>query len=731
MLTKIIRAIGITLIISFSIISIFIAITAREIDDPQLKKVLSYPSFFEDRFYDVRMRLNINKSAKSEDLVLAAIDNQSLSEIGRWPWPRQRWADVIDKLKVYGAKVIAFDVFFSEPEISCNKMSPDSILAKSIQNFQDIEGNSIILPFSMTTYNKDSFNEIPEELFSNILTTKQAPDANLKVNKISKVVFPIKKLRDAGPSLGNVEAEEDTDGIFRHYKLLANVDGLYFPSFALLAYQKLKSTTGILEIPNQEEAIFKIKDSKINLNFKGETKVRWTGGPSTFEHIGIAKILNSPNDDKLMRKIFAGKAVFIGSTAFGAHDFRHTPIDAQLPGVFLHMNMTQMLLNKYFFKNRDRSALISWILLLSTTIIIIIVQVFGNAIFDLSTMLLLTLGMFFVDANYLTPNGYEVKLFFCLFSVISCYSWNTFLNFYLTTIEKKKIRGTFSHFVSPAIVDKMLENPELVKVGGEKKNITVFFSDVRDFTTISEQLTPEQLSHSLNIYMGKMTDIIFEEFGTLDKYIGDAIVAFWGAPIEISDHAYKAVRAAVKMVDILPEINREIQLYGCPEFKFGIGLNTGDCSVGNMGSDQIFSYTALGDNMNLGARLEGLCKFYGVKIMISEYTKNSIPDDRQNEFIFRELDKVQVKGKANAVVIYEVLDQNHHMYNFKEDLDSYHEAFALYQSQEFLKSKNILEELYLKHPDDKSCLRLKNACIEYIKSPPPSGWDGVTVYKEK
>ena len=220
----------------------------------------------------------------------------------------------------------------------------------------------------------------------------------------------------------------------------------------------------------------------------------------------------------------------------------------------------------------------------------------------------------------------------------------------------------------------MLANPDLVKVGGEKKNITVFFSDVRDFTSISEKLTPEELSSCLNQYMGVMTDIIFKTSGTLDKYIGDAIVAFWGAPLVVENHAYKAVKAAIEMIEVLPSINESFREQGFPEFKHGIGLNTGDCSVGNMGSDTIFQYTALGDSMNLGARLESLCKYYGVQLNISEFTKDAIPPELQKNLTFRILDKVRVKGKEEAVTIYEVLHPSH---PFMKDSEALQSTFLL------------------------------------------------------
>jgi len=228
-----------------------------------------------------------------------------------------------------------------------------------------------------------------------------------------------------------------------------------------------------------------------------------------------------------------------------------------------------------------------------------------------------------------------------------------------------------------------------------------------------------------------MTDTLFEHRGTLDKYIGDAMVAYWGAPVEFENHAYYAVKGAIQMIERLPSINEEFKRDGFPLFKHGIGLNTGDCSVGNMGSNQIFSYTALGDNMNLGARLESLCKFYGVQINISEYTKNAIPADMAKEFTFRTLDKVRVKGKENAVTIYEVLHPSHPLYNDHDSLSKHEEAFECYLNQRFEEAQNKFQELHEKYPEDKSFMRMYQICKDFKEVPPPPGWDGTYTHKEK
>ncbi|MCO4794488.1 MAG: CHASE2 domain-containing protein [Bacteriovoracaceae bacterium] len=731
MISKIIQYTGISIIVLFSALSIFFSLAQREIEDPKIRKIMSYTSFFEDRFYDLRMSLTLNKEKVDDRIVLAAIDDNSLTKIGRWPWSRSIWKDVIDKMQHFGAKVVGFDVFFSEPEKACNAESPDIIMAKTLQSFQEVPGNKIIIPYSLTSYPSDGFAEVPDTLYNFIMDTKQAQGMNLKQKWVGKNVFPIEPLANTEAALGHIGVEEDPDGIFRHYPVVANVDTLYFPSFAMSAYQLYTGDSPVLEMLTIGEHKLKLKSGTLSLNYKGEAKVRWFGARENFPSTSIYDILQAKESDKKMHGLLNGKIVFIGSTAFAAHDLRHTPVDPMLPGIYFHMNMVHMLLEGLFYVPEADSTLYSWIMLLSGTLIIILVMLLGNAVLDLFTINAIAIGFFFLDSYYLLPKGYEIKLFFALFSPVACYSWSTFLHFYLASKEKKYIKGTFSRFVAPAIVNQMLDNPDKVKIGGEKKNITVFFSDVRDFTSISEKLTPEELSICLNQYMGVMTDILFENYGTLDKYIGDAIVAYWGAPLEVENHAYHAIQSSLKMIDALPAINKRFEEQGFPQFSHGIGLNTGDCSVGNMGSDKIFSYTALGDNMNLGARAEALCKFYGVQLNITEYTKDAISPELQKEFKFRLLDKVRVKGKEIPVTLWEVLDKAHCLYDDQQGFDDYMEAFGAYQNQEFERAVGLLKPLHEKYPHDKSCKRVLEACEDFLKTPPPPDWDGVFTHTTK
>lgn len=738
MFFRIFQYFGISIIVAFCAGSILLSTSERDFGSVNEKSfLLTYASFFEDRFYDLRMRFTIDPNKKDDRMVLAAIDDHSLNKIGRWPWTRTKHAKIIDKLGTFGAKILAFDVFYSEPEVACNAESPDIVLANSIKNFQSTPGRKVILPYSVDL--KDSgpvdeenyFKDVPDQLLNYVLDTKQAQGANLQANLVGKKVYPIPMLANSDVGLSHIEAEADSDGVFRHYRLVTNVESIYFPSFGLQAYQFYTGDKPVVEIPSPESGILRTKKGVAYLNYNGETKVRWLGGLDHFPVVSIYDIFNAKDGDPKMTEIFKDKIVYIASTAFGAHDLRNTPVDSALPGVVFHMNMTHMLLEGKFFVSEFESAKYSWILLIVGSSLIIGTMLLGNAILDFAVVNVIIAGLLYIDTYYFIPKGYNLRLFFCLLSVVLCYSWSTFLHFYQSNKEKKKIKGTFSRYLAPSIVNDLLKNPDKVRLGGEKKNITVFFSDVRDFTSISEKLTPEQLTYCLNKYMTMMTDTLFEHQGTLDKYIGDAMVAYWGAPVDLENHPYWAIKGAIQMIERLPAINEEFKKEGFPTFKHGIGLNTGECSVGNMGSNQIFSYTALGDNMNLGARLESLCKFYGVQLNISEYTKNAIPAELAREFTFRTLDKVKVKGKENAVTIYEVLHPGHMLYNDHEALSNYEKSFAHYLNQEFSEAVNLLKSLHEKYPEDKTFERMLHICMDFLEVPPPPGWDGTYTHKSK
>lgn len=712
-------------IILFAVASVFFSFIERQIPEYNpYKEYIKYASFFENRFYDFRMQSTLKTNPKNEDVVLLKVDDESLQKLGSWPVDRMSWTKMLDNLKDYGAKVVVFDVIFPEEVKTCGEASPDDSFAAAITNFQEKEGNKVIMAYTTQSENSygEFYNEMPEELYNFIIDSQQANDEiGLESKKVEKHTYPIQKLLNASPDMGYINMLEDTDGVFRHYQLVSNIDGmLYLPSIGLKTFESFTGKSYKLEINSQGTAIIKFEDEEIFINNKGETKIRWIGAEEKFKDISLHKVVNSPSDDLKMKEFFNNKVVFVGSTATGAHDLRNTPVDSKLPGVYAHMNLVNMLQHKFFYQKLDESVKVSFIMLAIGLFILLITMIFNKAILDLIVVLLLTFAVYYLDQVYYMNQGYELKLFFVIFSFVSSYSWITFLNFNQANAEKKQIKGAFSRYVAPSIVNDMLDNPDKLKVGGERRDITCMFSDVRDFTSISEKLTATELASSLNRYMGEMTDIVFATNGTLDKYIGDAIVAFWGAPLDIGDHVTQAVDAGVKMLEALPAINKEFRDKNLPEFKIGLGLNSGECNVGNMGSDQIFAYTALGDTMNLGARLESSCKYYGAQILISEYTYERMD---QSKFTTRLIDRVKVKGKTQPVSVYEVLYSYHSFMTDPEGLEEFKKAYALFIEGKFPEAHSLFKNLNLKHPEDKSSKRLKESCEFWIENPPKDGED--------
>jgi adenylate cyclase len=294
--------------------------------------------------------------------------------------------------------------------------------------------------------------------------------------------------------------------------------------------------------------------------------------------------------------------------------------------------------------------------------------------------------------------------------------------------EKRKIRRTFSQYISPGVIELIEKDPhEYIRPGGEVKDLTVMFSDIRDFTTLSEGLTPDELVNLLNQYLSVMTDILFRHLGTLDKYIGDAIMAFWGSPYPQPDHALRGCRCAVEMIAGLEELNRKWAEQGRRQIAIGIGLNTGPVNVGNMGSDKRLAWTCMGDNVNLASRLEGMTKEYRNRVIISEFTQAQVSD----QFVTREVDRIRVKGKKKPVVIYELLAPISERHTYEALLTKYNAALDVYRSQNWLEAVGAFGELLLAYPDDGPTQILLQRSVEFLEEAPEPDWDGVYVMKSK
>ncbi len=737
------RPLGAGIILLMGLLLIILSFLGRESRNFQgserqstIARLLFSSTFVENWFYDLRTSRFYENAPTSPNLVILDISDASLNKIGRWPWTRSRHATLLNNLKTYGAKVVMFDVLFPEPE----SPQADGALASAIQNFSADNIGNVYLGYGITTDPGSALTPVPDALQLSGLSGQAGKTPITGASFIDKNNFFPPSLTLFEAKYGFINAVPDLDGVYRHQQLVNEVEGSFFPSLGLGGfldfYSNGKDKKILFEaIENSSDYRLRILaqegERSLLLSPRGELKVRFLGGEKAFTRVPVENVLLDPNpsQNQELKNIFAGKAVLIGSSAFGAHDLRHTPVDPLTPGMYMHANLFHALDQNFFFREEDESLLLSLALYILGVMGVLLFSRWKDPLLETIGALTLTGALFAADYFYFAPKGYYLRLFFCLNGMIWLYAWFTVLNVFKEAKEKKKIRDTFTRYVAPEIVKEMLANPEKLKVGGVKKEITMLFSDVRDFTSISERLSAHDLATLLNIYMGKMTDILFETGGTLDKYIGDALVGFWGAPLDLPNHPYHAVRGAKLMVEALPAINKEFEKRNYPQISVGIGLNTGEVSVGNMGSNRIFQYTALGDNMNLASRLESLTKQYGVSLMISEYTHEKLGEHRK-EFLLRPLDFVRVKGKSQAVKIFEVIPDHSPWAKQDGSLEKYKNAYEKYLRREFAEAAALFGEILQKF-SDKNTTRLQESAIAYQKEPPPESWDGVTTFTTK
>lgn len=818
---KIIKYLGIFTILAFSAISMFMSFSQRDSNN-KYSKYFKYTVYFEERFFDFRLVQNLKNGAEMEtvdkhyevltdkeqeriialpdkereavmrersfrlknkknfdsEIVLAEIDDYSIKGFGSWPIPRQNWGKLIDKLRVFGAKIVAFDVFFGEESLTCGQENPDQYLSDSIKRFHKVPGNRVVLPYNLFVNGTKSYPEPPEALNYFALVAKQTRGSAMSIDEISDSVYPIDVLLEHDPALGFIEAKPDSDGIIRHYKAFSNIYGdLFVPSFSLVTYQNYTgeieavisddddedetlsdeellndtleeqleedSFSTIIDLTNPSFARINTQSGNIYTNLLGESKLRWFGGMTSFPRISIYDIVMADDDDEWMNENLKDTVVFVGATAFGAHDIRHTPVDPQLPGVYFHMNFFKNLKDGTFLQAPTKSIKISWLILILSSVILLLIQLKGNPILDLFSVITILGGVYFVDTYYLISQGYEIKLFFCFFSIIGCYSWNTFLHFYLANKDKAFLKSAFGSYISPELIDEMYSNGEPPKLGGDSGIRTAYFTDIQSFSTFSEKLSATQLVELLNEYLTAMTDILLEEKGTLDKYEGDAIIAFFGAPMPLEDHAKRACLVAHKMQEKLLELREKWTSEGdkwpliVHEMRMRIGINSGEIVTGNMGSASRMNYTMMGDSVNLAARLEESAKQYGIFTQVAKETVELAGD----EFLWRELDTIRVVGKSVPVTSYDLLGIKETAPDYLKELaKKFEEGLSLYRSQKWDEAIAIFEQTeqleWQRYPGLKgkktnpSEIYLER-CKSYKENPPADDWDGVYTLTSK
>jgi adenylate cyclase len=714
--------------------------------------------FMELKTLDLRIASR-GEQPPGNETVIAVIDEKSLAELGRWPWSRETIARLVDALHKAGTKAIGFDVIFSEPDESANLKTIDGIIDElkksgireekifSILNKKKAIGDTdaalakaigraknVTLGYFFHLSQKDvshlSENDISEKakLISNsryqmvkspekgasdeVLIHGYAPEVNLKI------------LSDDATGSGYFNAIPDKDGAMRWSPLVIKFRGDYYPSLAVsVLRQYLDSPVLSLNLQAYGVENLGIGRIKIPTDEAGRLLISYLGPEKTFPHYSITDIIH----EKISSENLRDKIVLVGATAVGIYDLRVTPFGAAYPGVEIHATVIDNILRGNFLIHSGLTKIIDVCLIILLGLVTWFIVSRLRAVSSIIALIIL-LGCF-VAANILLFSRFNIwlNLVYPVLTMLAIYLGITVYRYVSEEKEKKKIRGAFQYYLTASVINEMLKDPTKLKLGGDKKDLSVLFSDIRGFTTISEKLTPEELVSLLNEYLTAMTDIVFAYEGLLDKYMGDAIMAVYGAPLNQPDHAKRACLTALAMMNELRTLQDKWQKENRPALDIGIGINTGEMVVGNMGSQMRFDYTVMGDMVNLGSRLEGINKEYGTNIIISEFTYNAVSDI----VTCRELDWVQVKGKQKPIKIYELLSEKKDEGKWKDLVQAFEKSLAFYRGAKWDEAIAAFGQVLTIHPEDKPSFTYIERCKKLKEEPPAPPWDGVFTMKTK
>ncbi len=712
--------------------------------------------------------------APKNKIVIVEIDTDSLSKFGRWPWHRDLTAYLIQKTLDAGAKVVGLDMVFSEPDqrvpdelvkiLEQNGLGPlvpnfetDLFLEKLIHEnserlvlgwmspspcqpaYSSAEECPVSDPEMLSVFPKD-FEKFAYQNF-------KAPygfDQN-KTTLLSnaEVIANIEMYNKAAKHSGFFNAWPDDDGYVRRTNLVMTANGKAYPSLAL---EMLR--TGLneeLEIElDQSQKVASIglarSGRKIPVTPLGVMEINFRGPAMSYQYVRASEVMqdedqiNIEKDRKIASaskmELLKDAYVLIGISAIGVFDMRAFPFDSNTPGVEGHANILDNLLSNDMFKpsvdNNGGKQRMIWMYIL----MVVGALAFAYTTEKLESVPALLLfvaslsGISFLDLKVLFQNQLNWNTSLLYLELCTIFGFTLAIKYVLEERNKKFIRGAFAKYVAPAVVDSILKDPTKLTVGGEKKELTILFSDIRSFTSFSEKMDAKALAGFLNDYLGIMTDVVFEYGGTLDKYIGDAVMAFWGAPLDQPEHASNACKAAIKMQQLLAQHrDRFKKQYGI-DVEIGIGVNSGQVNVGNMGSDRIFEYTVIGDQVNLASRVEGLTKTYASGIVTTRFTLNDIAGVGLPLPAHRVLDFVKVKGKKNAVELVQLLEREYSPVGLRV----FEEARQFYVTQkwdEAIEKFNQANELLKTEagPDGPSVMYIER-CKEFKLSPPNADWDG-------
>lgn len=612
----------------------------------------------ENKSRDFRFRIFSDPKKADPNIVIVTVDEESLNfyreNFGTWPWPREVFASLIEYLAAGGARAIAFDILFSEPDID-NPQS-DLLLSNATAEFGRVI-YSVVLRDERASGVEDY-----EAMLGRLFLREHR---SMLVENSSDILFtdhlsatlPFAGALLASRGVGVINLVADSDGPSRSIYPIFKYDGSYYPSLALalaLALDDGEERDDAATI--DERHVLHIKDYEIPLLPDGRMPLCWHGPFGTYRYYSIGDLLESmraTNAGEIPRVSpdeFKGKIVLVGATATSLFDLRATPFSPVYPGVELNATAIDNIINGDFVRHSPQWVTILLISLFSLFVSLVLVR-FGTPYFSIFVLVVAISGFGGVAGLLFQYKKIMLDTVAPASAILASFVGSLVLNYLTEGRAKQKFKEAFAKYVSPDVAEEISKNIDDLKVDvGERREVTILFSDIRGFTSLSEKLPPEEVVRRLNVYFGAMVEIVFAHGGTLDKYIGDAIMAFFGAPKSDPEHAAHACLTALEMKRRLEDINREFKKEGIAELKIGVGINTGEVVVGNIGSERRMDYTVIGDHVNLASRLEGLNKNFGTSIIVSEYTRA-----RAEGFVVRDLGEVEIRGKEHPVRIYELI----------------------------------------------------------------------------
>jgi adenylate cyclase len=707
--------------------------------------------------YDSRLRATMPKVV-DERLVILDIDEKSLAEMGRWPWSRNKLAqlvtEVFDRQK---AAVMGFDVVFAEPDESSGLKRLKQLATNELRDqpgfgnrlaklepqldydaafAQALRGRPVVLGYY---FSSDQQSRTSGTLPQPAVTQEAMKGRSVRLTSWNGYGSNIETLAAAAPVAGFFNSITDPDGVVRALPMLGEFKGNYYESLSLAVFRLIAGNPDVEPgfpkdhfLPRSYRALENLTLNKSGMSFSipvddrvsALVPFRGKGGPvaGTYQYISVSDVLNQ----RLAPGSLQGKVVLVGTTAPGLLDLRVTPVGETYPGVEAHANMISGLLDGKLLVRPDYAVGYDVVILLLLGGVLATLPRLSASRTVLVTVVALIVAVSLNSWLYLSA-GLVLPLAAALAMTLSGFALNMSFGYFVESRTKRELAKLFGTYVPPELVDVMLKDPENYSMRAQSKELTVLFCDMRGFTNLSERLEPTQLQSLLNSVFNRLSQVISDHHGTIDKYMGDCVMAFWGAPVDQPNHAQLAVQTARALATEVAKINQSHIISGLPPIGVGIGINTGLMAVGDMGSEVRQAYTVIGDAVNLAARLEGLSKVYGTPIVVSEATRNSC-----SGMVWQELDLVRVKGKENAVSIYcPVCDKAELNENLQDEMKLWTQVLSAYRYQDWESCEVLLFNLQRTSPE-KSLYALYAERVASLKLlPNDPQWDGATRFETK